>query len=71
MNISIFEFPAWLASGTIPTLLAQTGTTKTLIGWVIVALCVGLGLLVVCRPAARVASLKKKPAVKIKSGGGH
>jgi hypothetical protein len=34
-------------------LLAQTGTGKTAIGWVIVLLCIGLGLLVVCRPAAR------------------
>jgi hypothetical protein len=33
--------------------LAQTGGTKTAIGWVIVLLCIFLGLLVVCRPAAR------------------
>jgi hypothetical protein len=37
----------------LPTLLAQTGTTKTMIGWVIVLLCIGLGLLVVCRPSGR------------------
>ena len=36
-----------------PVLLAQTGTAKTAIGWLIVLLCIGLGLLVVCRPAAR------------------
>jgi hypothetical protein len=53
----------------LPMLLAQTGTTKTLIGWVIVALCVGLGLIVVCRPAARAAKMKKKPAAKPKAGG--
>ena len=34
-------------------LLAQTGTTKTAVGWVIVLLCIGLGLLVVCRPSVR------------------
>jgi hypothetical protein len=36
-----------------PLLLAQTGTAKTAIGWVIVLLCIGLGLLVVCRPSGR------------------
>ena len=39
--------------GFIAPLLAQTGTMKTLIGWVIVLLCIGLGLLAVCRPSAR------------------
>ena len=39
-------------------LLAQTGTTKTLVGWVIVLLCIGLGLLVVCRPTGRQANGK-------------
>ena len=34
-------------------LLAQSGTAKTAVGWVIVLLCIGLGLLVVCRPSAR------------------
>jgi len=38
--------------------LAQTGGTKTAIGWVIVLLCIGLGLLVVCRPNNRKSPLK-------------
>jgi hypothetical protein len=42
-------------------LLAQTGTAKTAVGWVIVLLCIGLGLLVICRPSTRaVAGGKKK-----------
>lgn len=61
---------SWFTSSLLPLLLAQTGTTKTLVGWVIVLLCVGLGLLVVCRPAARAAGEKKKRAAKPK-GGGH
>ena len=40
-------------------LLAQTGTAKTAIGWVIVALCIGLGLLVICRPSHRKSPIKK------------
>jgi hypothetical protein len=56
----------------LPVLLAQTGTTKTLIGWVIVLLCIGLGVLVICRPAARAAGAKKTPAAKPKvQSGGH
>jgi hypothetical protein len=39
--------------------LAQTGGTKTAIGWVIVLLCIGLGLLVVCRPSSRKSPLKR------------
>ena len=34
-------------------LVAQTGTAKTAAGWVIALLCIGLGLLVVCRPSGR------------------
>jgi hypothetical protein len=34
-------------------LLAQTGTTKTALGWLIVLLCIGLGLMVVCRASLR------------------
>jgi len=33
--------------------LAQTGGTKSAIGWLIVLLCIALGLLVVCRPSGR------------------
>jgi hypothetical protein len=54
----------WMAllTADVPVLLAQTGTAKTAIGWLIVLLCIGLGLLVVCRPAAR-------NPLKIKKGG--
>ena len=45
-------------------LLAQTGTTKTAIGWGIVLLCIGLGLLVVCRPSVRNPIEKKKAKKK-------
>ena len=40
-------------------LLAQTGGTKTAVGWLIVLLCIGLGVLVVCRPSHRKSPLKK------------
>jgi hypothetical protein len=41
------------ATASWPIVLAQTGGAKTAIGWLIVLLCIGLGLLVVCRPSAR------------------
>jgi hypothetical protein len=46
-------------------LLAQTGTAKTAIGWGIVLLCIGLGLLFVCRPNMR-NPIEKKRAKKKK-----
>jgi nicotinamide riboside transporter PnuC len=52
----------WLAAqqpASAQVLLAQTGSSKTAVGWVIVLLCIGLGLLVVCRPNARKSPLKK------------
>ncbi len=42
------------------SLLAQTGTTKTAIGWLIVLLCIGLGLLVMARPGRKAPDWKKK-----------
>jgi hypothetical protein len=54
---------AWLAGqqpALAQTLLAQTGGTKTAVGWLIVLLCIGLGLLVVCRPSHRKAPGWKK-----------
>jgi hypothetical protein len=42
-------------------LLAQTGTAKTATGWAIVLLCIGLGILVVCRPSVRNPLQKKTP----------
>ena len=70
VNVFLSSVVVWLASVQVaaaqtivsPTLLAQTGTTKTAIGWGIVALCIGLGLLVVCRPSVR--NPKKKPKAK-------
>jgi hypothetical protein len=53
-----FLIAGMLSFNLIAPLIAQTGTTKTLIGWVIVLLCIGLGLLVVCRPSGR---MEKKP----------
>jgi hypothetical protein len=41
-------------------LLAQTGGAKSAFGWVIVLLCIGLGLLVVLRSSSRKSPLKKK-----------
>ena len=40
-------------------ILAQMGTTKTALGWLIVVLCIGLGLIVVCRPSNRKSPLKR------------
>jgi hypothetical protein len=34
-------------------LIAQMGTAKTAVGWLIVLLCIALGLIVVCRPSNR------------------
>lgn len=50
--------------GFLPVVLAQTGTTKTLVGWVIVLLCIGLGLLVICRPSGRIEKKKRAAAKK-------
>lgn len=71
-NVFLSSVVVWLASVQIaaaqtiipPALLAQTGTTKTAIGWGIVALCIGLGLLVICRPSIR--NPKKKPKAQAK-----
>jgi hypothetical protein len=46
----------WLAfeqTASAQMLIAQTGTAKTAVGWLIVILCIGLGLLVVLRPSSR------------------
>lgn len=48
-----FPMPAMAFSELSWTVLAQTGTTKTIIGWVLVLLCLALALLVVGRPNAR------------------
>jgi len=46
----------WLATeqtASAQVLLAQSGTAKTGIGWLIVLLGVGLGLIAICRPSVR------------------
>lgn len=43
-----------------PLVLAQTGGGKTAVGWLIVLLCIVLGLLVVCRPSGRAKADTKK-----------
>jgi hypothetical protein len=42
-----------------PIILAQSGGTKTALGWLIVLVCIGVGLLVVCRPNSRKSPLKR------------
>ena len=66
MRVAFLTPAVWLVgqqAASAQTLLAQTGTAKTAVGWAIVALCVGLGLLVVCRPSVR-NPLKPKKAKK-------
>jgi hypothetical protein len=51
-----FAAAAWLAAeqnASAQALLGQTGIVKTMIGWLVVLLAIGLGLLVVCRPSGR------------------
>jgi hypothetical protein len=46
----------WLATeqtASAQVLLAQSGGAKTGIGWLIVVLGIGLGLIAVCRPSVR------------------
>ena len=46
----------WLASeqpASAQEVLAQGGIAKTMIGWLLVLLAIGLGVLVVCRPSGR------------------
>ena len=68
-GIALFTCCVWLAgqqTASAQTLLAQTGTTKTAIGWAIVLLCIGLGVLVICRPNARNPMEKKRAKAKKK-----
>jgi hypothetical protein len=54
--LTLLSSACWLAgeqSASAQALLAQSGVAKTMIGWLLVFLCVGLGLLVVCRPSTR------------------
>ena len=51
-----FVFGTWQAIEQVASaqsLLGQTGIAKTMIGWLLVLLAIGLGLLVVLRPSGR------------------
>jgi hypothetical protein len=51
-----FGLASWLAGEQMAlaqVILAQSGVAKTMIGWLLVFLAIGLGLLVVCRPSGR------------------
>jgi hypothetical protein len=51
-----YALSVWLAaeqSALAQGPLAQGGVVKTMIGWMLVLLAIGLGLLVVCRPSGR------------------
>jgi hypothetical protein len=51
-----FGLASWLAGeqmASAQVILAQSGLAKTMIGWLLVLLAIGLGLLVVCRPSGR------------------
>jgi hypothetical protein len=37
----------------LPLLVAQSGTARTILGWLLVLLCLLLGMLVVLRPTSR------------------
>lgn len=53
---SLFGLVSWLAldqTASAQELLAQTGTTKTILGWMLSLLAIALGLIVVCRPSNR------------------
>jgi hypothetical protein len=52
-DVPVFRLPAGALMEAGWPVLAQTGTTKTIIGWVLVLLCLALALLVVGRPNAR------------------
>lgn len=54
-----FGLASWLAGeqmASAQVILAQSGVAKTMVGWLLVLLAIGLGVLVVCRPSGRKAS---------------
>jgi hypothetical protein len=54
--MAAFAAVTWLGlqqTAAAQPLLAQSGLPKTMIGWLLVLLSIGLGLLVVCRPSGR------------------
>jgi cobalamin biosynthesis protein CobD/CbiB len=53
---ALFGLFCWLAAeqtASAQILLAQSGTAKTILGWLLSLLAIALGLLVVCRPSSR------------------
>ena len=51
-----FGLVSWLAGeqmASAQVILAQSGVAKTMVGWLLVLLAIGLGILVVCRPSGR------------------
>jgi hypothetical protein len=53
---AVFGLLVWLAGAqpaSAQELLAQTGTAKTILGWLLSLLAIALGLIVVCRPTGR------------------
>ena len=62
-----FAFVCWLATEATASAqgpVAQTGVAKTMVGWLLVLLAVGLGLLVVCRPTGRLGAAEEKKRKK-------
>ena len=54
-----FGLVSWLVgeqTASAQTILAQSGIAKTMIGWLLVLLAIGLGMIVVCRPSGRKAA---------------
>ena len=60
--------PVWCGSEQVAQaqVLAQSGTAKTAIGYVLVILAIALGLIVVLRPSKRKMKEKKKQAAQQK-----
>ena len=53
---TLFGLVSWLAldqTASAQVLLAQTGSAKTILGWLLTLLAIALGLIVVCRPSTR------------------
>ena len=54
---------SWLANeqtASAQTLVGQSGIAKTMIGWLLVLLAIGLGMIVVCRPSGRKAAEEER-----------
>ena len=62
LSLVAFGIQAWLLEPSVASaqLLAQSGVTKTLLGYGLAILGILLGLVVVCRPADRNKVVKKR-----------